>query len=286
MIQTLYVNSSSYPRGALPASSLAQPVITFCYVCGWSYISRQDSAGISNGEHADAIPRRAPRSGARLSLDLPGAAKCNKRILLETDRIHQGAAYHMKKSTSSDSLSALNRESLASLQESLARVPASSQAEPSTAATGFSTWKLKRDAEPKQQNALPWLCDSPEVATTSSRKPQSGLPPPCFQSQRSLPMTLAPRIAPRSYSNDGEKAMSNAKPPGSKLGSNKASEELFFRLSRARQTMDFVKRQYQRFGTLDRCELTIFEALAKLDSIYEFEVRPNAGTGSMLPQIC
>mmetsp|Transcript_1819 Transcript_1819/g.5296 ORF Transcript_1819/g.5296 Transcript_1819/m.5296 type:complete len:621 (+) Transcript_1819:386-2248(+) len=50
-----------------------------------------------------------------------------------------------------------------------------------------------------------------------------------------------------------------------------ASEELFFRLSRARQTMEFVRRQYQRFGGLDRAELTIFEALMKVNTLAEFE---------------
>eukprot|EP00873_Tetraselmis_striata_P005758 jgi/Tetstr1/426022/TSEL_016368.t1 len=70
----------------------------------------------------------------------------------------------------------------------------------------------------------------------------------------------------------------------SKLGkSNKAQEELFFRLSRARQTMDFVKRQYQRFGTLDRSELTIFEALAKLDTVHEFEANMLRDDASDIP---
>lgn len=250
--------------------------------------SRQQIADSSSGacpEGSAHAPRRATRASSRLSLDLPGAAKCAKRILLERDRIREGAAYHMKKSTSTDSLSTLDQANLAILQESLTRAPqmrtqarvpkvgppaSSSQPEQKSALP----W-LSATPETARDNALPWLVDPPETDAAAKRQSQSSLPPVCSQGQRqvSLYMQKAPEPMRPSYSTDERKVNLNAS-LSSKLGkSNKAQEELFFRLSRARQTMDFVKRQYQRFGTLDRSELTIFEALAKLDTVHEFEVK-------------
>jgi len=47
--------------------------------------------------------------------------------------------------------------------------------------------------------------------------------------------------------------------------------ELFVRLNRARQTLDFAKRQAQAFAELDRAELTVWDALELLDSQREYE---------------
>lgn len=47
--------------------------------------------------------------------------------------------------------------------------------------------------------------------------------------------------------------------------------ELFVRLNRARQTLDFAKRQAQAFAELDKAELTVWEALELLDSQREYE---------------
>jgi len=260
--------------------------------------SRQQIADSSSGacpEGSAHSPRRATRASSRLSLDLPGAAKCAKRILLERDRIREGAAYHMKKSTSTDSLSTLDQANLAILQESLTRAPqmktqarvpkvgppaSSSQPEQKSALP----W-LSATPETARDNALPWLVDPPETDAAAKRQSQSSLPPVCSQGQRqvSLYMQKAPEPMQPSYSTDERKVNLNAS-LSSKLGkSNKAQEELFFRLSRARQTMDFVKRQYQRFGTLDRSELTIFEALAKLDTVHEFEANMLRDDASDIP---
>jgi hypothetical protein len=47
--------------------------------------------------------------------------------------------------------------------------------------------------------------------------------------------------------------------------------ELFVRLNRARQTLDFAKRQAQAFAELDRAELSVWEALDLMDSLREVE---------------
>jgi hypothetical protein len=47
--------------------------------------------------------------------------------------------------------------------------------------------------------------------------------------------------------------------------------ELFVRLARARQTLDFAKRQAQAFAELDKAELTVWQGLDMLDGLREFE---------------
>lgn len=59
--------------------------------------------------------------------------------------------------------------------------------------------------------------------------------------------------------------------------------ELLVRLNRARQTLDFGKRQAQAFAELDKAELTVWEALELLDGLREHEaglLQAAAGSGS------
>lgn len=60
--------------------------------------------------------------------------------------------------------------------------------------------------------------------------------------------------------------------------------ELFVRLNRARQTLDFAKRQAQVFSELDKAELTVWQALDLLDGLREYEagllhVAASSGSG-------
>lgn len=55
------------------------------------------------------------------------------------------------------------------------------------------------------------------------------------------------------------------------LAESHAAQELFYRLNHARQTVEFVKRQAVSYGKLNRMEMTIWEALDKLDSLREYE---------------
>jgi hypothetical protein len=58
--------------------------------------------------------------------------------------------------------------------------------------------------------------------------------------------------------------------------------ELFVRLNRARQTLDFAKRQAQAFSELDRAELSVWEAFDLLGGLREYEaglMHAAAGSG-------
>eukprot|EP00879_Flechtneria_rotunda_P020176 GHRR01021217.1.p1 GENE.GHRR01021217.1~~GHRR01021217.1.p1 ORF type:complete len:639 (+),score=264.32 GHRR01021217.1:1091-3007(+) len=58
---------------------------------------------------------------------------------------------------------------------------------------------------------------------------------------------------------------------GAGSGSSGAAYELFVRLNRARQTLDFAKRQAQAFAELDKAELGVWEALNMLNGLREYE---------------
>jgi len=237
-------------------------------------------SSVDDGEHESAATvtphERAPRSSSRLSLDLPGAVKCSKRILLDTDRIVEGEAYHMKKSTSTDSLFALHHEGGASglSQQSLAsgtnQVKKYGANRSSGGVNKNNVWKTQYGEE--QKEALPWASEAVQTKA-NAEKPEAETAQPAglvCSSSRGLPHVECKHDLKRSNTVGGGRASLSASVTA-KMGGNSTSEEFFFRLSRARQTMDFVRRQYQRFGTLDRSELTVFEALAKLDTVHEFE---------------
>jgi hypothetical protein len=65
---------------------------------------------------------------------------------------------------------------------------------------------------------------------------------------------------------------------GAGSGSSGAAYELFVRLNRARQTLDYAKRQAQVFAELDRAELGVWEALDLLNSMREYEAVLLAGS--------
>jgi hypothetical protein len=67
---------------------------------------------------------------------------------------------------------------------------------------------------------------------------------------------------------------------GAGSGSSGAAYELFVRLNRARQTLDYAKRQAQVFAELDRAELGVWEALDLLNSMREYEAVLLAGSSS------
>jgi hypothetical protein len=67
---------------------------------------------------------------------------------------------------------------------------------------------------------------------------------------------------------------------GAGSGSSGAAYELFVRLNRARQTLDYAKRQAQVFAELDRAELGVWEALDMLNSMREYEAVLLAGSSS------
>ncbi|WIA31775.1 hypothetical protein OEZ86_002647 [Tetradesmus obliquus] len=68
---------------------------------------------------------------------------------------------------------------------------------------------------------------------------------------------------------------------GAGSGSSGAAYELFVRLNRARQTLDYAKRQAQLFAELDRAELGVWEALDLLNSMREYEAVLLAGSSSV-----
>jgi len=70
------------------------------------------------------------------------------------------------------------------------------------------------------------------------------------------------------------------------LTNSQAAVELFLRLSRARQTLDFTKRQASQFATLDHGEMGVWEALAALNELREYEAAlfgPGSGLDPDLP---
>jgi hypothetical protein len=67
---------------------------------------------------------------------------------------------------------------------------------------------------------------------------------------------------------------------GAGSGSSGAAYELFVRLNRARQTLDYAKRQAQVFAELDRAELGVWEALDLLNTMREYEAVLLAGSSS------
>jgi hypothetical protein len=68
---------------------------------------------------------------------------------------------------------------------------------------------------------------------------------------------------------------------GAGSSSSGAAYELFVRLNRARQTLDYAKRQAQVFAELDRAELGVWEALDLLTSMREYEAVLLAGSSSV-----
>ncbi|WIA11646.1 hypothetical protein OEZ85_011749 [Tetradesmus obliquus] len=68
---------------------------------------------------------------------------------------------------------------------------------------------------------------------------------------------------------------------GAGSGSSGAAYELFVRLNRARQTLDYAKRQAQLLAELDRAELGVWEALDLLNSMREYEAVLLAGSSSV-----
>ena len=65
-----------------------------------------------------------------------------------------------------------------------------------------------------------------------------------------------------------------------------AAFELFVRLNRARQTLDFSKRMANEFAALDRAEMTVWEALDALSELREYEAGlapPGEGLDASLP---
>jgi hypothetical protein len=59
-----------------------------------------------------------------------------------------------------------------------------------------------------------------------------------------------------------------------------AAFELFVRLNRARQTLDFARRQAEAFAELDRAELGVWEALELLNELTDYEAGLLAAAGS------
>jgi inositol oxygenase len=96
-----------------------------------------------------------------------------------------------------------------------------------------------------------------------------GFPPARFPAARASPGGSPPPSSappsPRPALSDGAAAA------GHHLREGGAAEELFYRLNHARQTVDFVRRQAAAFRPLDRAALGVWEALALLDELREFE---------------
>ncbi|KAG2487522.1 hypothetical protein HYH03_013803 [Edaphochlamys debaryana] len=69
---------------------------------------------------------------------------------------------------------------------------------------------------------------------------------------------------------DGAGAL-NRKRGSYHLTNSHAAVELFLRLNHARQTMDFVKRQTQLFGAMDKAQMGVWEALHTLNELREYE---------------
>ena len=63
------------------------------------------------------------------------------------------------------------------------------------------------------------------------------------------------------------------------LGQGPAAVELFYRLNHARQTVEYVKRQAGIFSSLSRATMDVWEALALLGSLREYEAVLLDGTG-------
>jgi inositol oxygenase len=55
------------------------------------------------------------------------------------------------------------------------------------------------------------------------------------------------------------------------MSDGQAAVQLFHRLNHARQTVDFVRRQRAAFTRLNKARMTVFEALAALDTLREYE---------------
>lgn len=93
-------------------------------------------------------------------------------------------------------------------------------------------------------------------------------PPSVLGLDGPMPLELQSCTSLSSISSRGSPGFYNRRGAG-----NGASRdlELFVRLNRARQTLDFAKRQAQTFAELDKAELGVWQALEMLDGLREYE---------------
>jgi hypothetical protein len=105
-------------------------------------------------------------------------------------------------------------------------------------------------------------------------------PPSALGLDGPMPLELQSCNSASSISSRGSPGFYNRRGAGS--GASR-DLELFVRLNRARQTLDFAKRQAQAFAELDKAELTVWKALDLLDGLREYEaalLHAAASTGS------
>lgn len=130
--------------------------------------------------------------------------------------------------------------------------------------------------QPQQQQGLAGKRSAPEVSRKAAAAAAAAAevdtimrgPPSALGVDGPMPLELHSCNSAGSISSRGSPGFYNRRGAG-----NGASRdlELFVRLNRARQTLDFAKRQAQTFAELDKAELTVWEALDMLDGLREYE---------------
>jgi hypothetical protein len=132
--------------------------------------------------------------------------------------------------------------------------------------------RSSRHQQQQQQQGLAGKRSAPDArrgkAAGGDGSAQQFAPPSALGVDGPMPLELQSWNSASSISSRGSPGFYSRRGAG-----NGASRdlELFVRLNRARQTLDFAKRQAQVFSELDKAELTVWQALDLLDGLREYE---------------